>query len=278
MQSNNTIPFVYKWTEISTGMWYIGARFAQGCHPDDGYICSSKVVKPKILSNPSDWVREILEICENQESAQKRESEILLEVNAAHNPQSYNQTNADGKFHRCGPHRQETIKKMKEIKAGEGNPMFGRPGPMRGKKHREESKIRIGAKQRGRITTAEHAQKISDSLTGLTWINDGIQSRRINLQEESLPDGWRLGLLPEHANKLAKTRKGDRHWNYGQELPTETKHKISAAIKGKKDTLETKKKKSESSKLRPKLICDGCGKSYLACHKRHHINCLDNGT
>lgn len=273
MQSNNTIPFVYKWTEISTGMWYIGARFATGCHPDDGYICSSKIVKPKILSNPSDWVREILAVCESPAMAQTRESEILLEVNAAKDPQSYNQTNGDGKFHRCGPHRSESISKMKMLKAGERNPMYGRPGPMKGKKHKEESKKRIGTAQKGRITTSEHAQKISQSLTGLSWINNGIESKRIDIPTSSIPEGWRLGMLPEHAEKLAESRKGENHWNYGQSHKDETKNKISASLKGRKDSPEVCLKKKLSNALRPKMICLGCGKSYLSCHKRYHLSC-----
>lgn len=52
--------FVYKWTNIPTGKWYIGVRTKNGCHINDGYICSSKIVKPLILSNPSDWKRDIL--------------------------------------------------------------------------------------------------------------------------------------------------------------------------------------------------------------------------
>jgi len=55
-----TLAYVYKWTELATGKWYVGARGARGCHPDDGYICSSKVVKPQILANPDGWKREIL--------------------------------------------------------------------------------------------------------------------------------------------------------------------------------------------------------------------------
>lgn len=274
MQSNNTIPFVYKWTEISTGMWYIGARFAAGCHPDDGYICSSKVVKPKILNNPSDWVREILELCESPRIAQKREAEILLEVNAAKDPQSYNQTNGDGKFHRCGPHRVESILKMKEIKAGERNPMFGRPGPMRGKKHREDSKIRIGTKQKGRITTEEHAQKISGSLTGLTWINDGVTSRRVRLDKQDIPDGWQLGLLEEHAQKMGEAKQGDKHWNYGKSHKESTKQKIAESLTGRTDSAELKLKKKLGSKKRGKVKCEGCGKLYLTCHKRHHLKCV----
>lgn len=56
----NDLCFVYRWTHIPTGKWYIGSRTAKNCHPDDGYICSSKYVKPLILSNPDEWEREII--------------------------------------------------------------------------------------------------------------------------------------------------------------------------------------------------------------------------
>jgi hypothetical protein len=42
---SETIAYVYKWTHIPTSKWYVGSRTAPGCHPDDGYICSSKLIK-----------------------------------------------------------------------------------------------------------------------------------------------------------------------------------------------------------------------------------------
>jgi hypothetical protein len=54
--------FLYKWTHIPTQKWYIGSRTAKGCSLTDGYICSSKIVKPMILENKNDWKREILVI------------------------------------------------------------------------------------------------------------------------------------------------------------------------------------------------------------------------
>ena len=58
----NTTAFVYKWIELSTGKWYIGARIAKGCNPSDGYICSSKEVLNLIRENKEEWHREILAI------------------------------------------------------------------------------------------------------------------------------------------------------------------------------------------------------------------------
>jgi hypothetical protein len=274
MELKTTIPFVYKWTELSTSMWYIGARFAAGCHPEDGYICSSKIVKPKVLNNPSDWKREILQLCSTPIEAKQRETEILLESNAAQNPQSYNQTNSDGKFHRSGPHREESIHKMKKLKAGEKNPMFGRPGPMKGKLHKEESKLQIGQSLAGRELPEEVALKISESLTGLSWINNGVESKRIDLNIYEIPLGWVLGMTPEHVEKLAETRRGENHWAYGQPMPESTKAKISHTLTGRKESDVTKQRKRDNAKNRPQTQCAGCGNLYYACHKRHHLKCV----
>jgi hypothetical protein len=50
-----TVAYVYKWVHIPTGKWYIGSRTRVGSHPNDGYYCSSKTVKPLILANPNEW-------------------------------------------------------------------------------------------------------------------------------------------------------------------------------------------------------------------------------
>lgn len=58
--NSNTQSFLYKWTHILTQKWYVGSRTASGCHINDGYICSSVEVKPMIIENNTEWVREIL--------------------------------------------------------------------------------------------------------------------------------------------------------------------------------------------------------------------------
>ena len=92
-----TIAFLYKWTHIPTQKWYVGSRTAVGCHPDDGYICSSKIVKPMILENRNEWVREILAIGES-DYIRELEGKYLELLDAKHNTMSYNKHNGDGKF------------------------------------------------------------------------------------------------------------------------------------------------------------------------------------
>lgn len=96
-----TQAFIYKWTHIPTKKWYIGVHSKQGCHPDDGYICSSKHVKPMILNSPSEWVREILYTGSPQEMLDL-EKQILTELDAMNNPNSFNLHNGNGKFTTTG--------------------------------------------------------------------------------------------------------------------------------------------------------------------------------
>lgn len=95
---NNRVPFIYKWTEVSTGKWYIGSRTAEGCHPSDGYITSSTLVHSLIVSNPSDWTREILSIGVNQDEILALERQLLQSLNARMDPMSFNDTNAESNF------------------------------------------------------------------------------------------------------------------------------------------------------------------------------------
>ena len=81
--------FVYRWKQISTGMWYIG--YHKGS-PTDGYICSSKTVKPMIQSSPEDWERKILRHGTKLEMV-ALEHRLLKKLKASTNAKSYNQTN-----------------------------------------------------------------------------------------------------------------------------------------------------------------------------------------
>lgn len=89
--------YLYKWTQLSTGRWYIGCRTAKGCHPDDGYTCSSKIVKPMIHENRDDWQRELMCIGA-PDYIRELECKVLIALDAANDPDSFNQYNNDLKF------------------------------------------------------------------------------------------------------------------------------------------------------------------------------------
>jgi hypothetical protein len=85
--------------------------------------------------------------------------------------------------------------------------------------------------------------KTKFSTTDKKWITNGKQNKLIHKKDE-LPDGWKTGrTLNEHAkNQITKaTRKP---------CSVETKNKISQSKLGGKHTEETKRKISESRKIR----------------------------
>ena len=90
-----TQAFVYKWIHLPTGKWYIGSRTAAGCHINDGYICSSKYVKPLIKECPNEWHRAILCIGHPKEMLDL-EIRILKALDARKDPLSLNRSNGTG--------------------------------------------------------------------------------------------------------------------------------------------------------------------------------------
>jgi hypothetical protein len=154
----------------------VGSRTSIGAHPEDGYYCSSKEVKPLILANPQDWQREVLAIGEPL-YIRDLENKYLSGVNAARDPMSFNKTNADGKFHRTGvPHSDETKEKLRAaftgskhsdetrahfsiIRQGQNNPFYG-------KHHSDTTKQKLSKAVTGFNHTDDARRKISVAQTG----------------------------------------------------------------------------------------------------------------
>ena len=89
--------YVYKWTHVPSLKWYVGSRTGTGCHPGDRYICSSKQVRPLILANPSEWVREII-ATGTPDDMLLLEGEILQITDAKNDQRSFNGHNNDGNY------------------------------------------------------------------------------------------------------------------------------------------------------------------------------------
>lgn len=153
-----TTAYVYRWTHIPTGKWYVGSRTARGSHPNDGYFCSSREVKPLIQNNPSEWKREILATGEPF-AMLSYEAQYLTNANAKNDPMSFNRHNGDGKFTTLGRVEPEDMKqarmaKMKGIKKPEG---FG---------------AKVSAVHKGKAVSAETRKKIGIASTGRPQSSD----------------------------------------------------------------------------------------------------------
>ena len=131
--------FVYKWTHLPTGKWYIGSRTAKGCHPEDGYISSSELIKPLIKQNPSEWEREIIKTGSPEEMI-NLETTLLESLDAKNDLMSFNQHNGDGKFTRTGVVVSEDTRKKQSESIKKVHPNRGKPSPNRGKIASEETR------------------------------------------------------------------------------------------------------------------------------------------
>ena len=155
-----TTAYVYKWTHLPSMMWYVGSRTAKGCHPNDGYICTSKYVKPLILESVNEWKREII-ACGSIKEMIDLETEILQLTDAKNNSRSFNKHNGDGKFSVAGKKigAQSADHKAKLSASKKGRVAWNKG--LSGFKHSEESKRAISLARTGKTWDAQTKEKIS---------------------------------------------------------------------------------------------------------------------
>ena len=199
-----TIPYIYKWTHLATGKWYIGSKVRQGWNPSrhEEYLCSSKEVKPLILESREEWIYEILHTGD-PEYIVSLETTILTSLDARNDPMSFNQHNGDGLYNRFGvKENKETRLKKREARLGAKNPMFGKKGnlsPHYGKTYSDErrEKQSSGVKKYAECRPAAHNENISKSLLG----NPKLSAR---MQGENNP---MFGIPASDYNKAMTTLK-----------------------------------------------------------------------
>ena len=88
----NNQPYVYKITHLPTKQWYVGSRYSEKAHINDGYMSSSKFIRSQYLQAPHEWIKEIIHLGTAQEVLEF-ETEILNLFDAKNDPKSFNQHN-----------------------------------------------------------------------------------------------------------------------------------------------------------------------------------------
>lgn len=173
--------FVYRWTDSSNNMYYIGSHKGKA---DDGYIGSGVHFLRAYKKRPDSFNREILYIGENY---RELEEFILEELDAANDRKSYNLKNsAIGGDTRSGKKNSpEHIKKVSDANKGKKLSESTKEkirqrnlGKKASKKTREKlSKCRIGEKNHfyGKTHTKEARRKISESKIGFYIGDDKMQ-------------------------------------------------------------------------------------------------------
>ena len=227
-----TQAFVYKWTHLPTLRWYIGSRTAEGCHPADGYICSSRQVRPLVESAHNEWTRTIIAQGSPKDMLEL-ETAILETVDARHDPRSYNQHNGDGRFTTTG-----MTPWNKGIQKPRGTPSWN-----------------------SGLTKADHPSvaKISNSKIGKIPYNKGM-----TMSEEQ-----RLKMVEIHNNRSEKTCRKLSEALKGRKMSAESSAKKSAALKGTKQSAEWIEKRVAGKRGKPNtgasIALKGQPKPKLVC-------------
>lgn len=161
MNANNA--YVYKWVHKPTYKWYVGSRTNKNAHPNDGYICSSKIVKPMILKEPNNWERTVLATGSILDM-RNLESLILTLFDAKNDSRSFNQHNQDGKFV-CNGHSCETIDKIKRNHKWAGKKRPEHSLAMTGKKRTLEQIEKQRNKTLGVNKSLSHVENMKKSFS-----------------------------------------------------------------------------------------------------------------
>lgn len=236
--------FLYRWTEISTSKWYEGSRTAPGCHPDDGYICSSELVYNLIVNNRNNWVRTIL-VIGDPKYIRELENIRLNDLDAAADPMSYNKDNGNGavgfssfgkKWMKLNNNEVLVSEKLWQHYLDNGW-TFGRSNTMVYKLKENMNK--------GRDTT------------NCKWMTNGEHNRLVNEseQKELLNNDWSYGVSE---NTRIKIKKSCKSYYNSRTTEQEEKHKLALSIAttnyhSKLSDIEKKERSDKLSKITKEL-------------------------
>lgn len=210
--------FVYIWFDRKHKRFYIGSHWGI---EDDGYVCSSNWMRDAHRRRPCDFKRRIIaRVFTNRR-------DLLLEEHrwlSMTKPQElgsryYNHTTNVTIPSVSGFVSTSTKKKIRDAQVGEKNHMWG-------KTHTPEARAKISNTHKGRRLPPEQTAKTVASRKA-----NGSYSRDVSHMN-----------TPEHvAARAAKLR--------GQKRSQEAREKMRQAQLGRKQSFETKAKRSESLKL-----------------------------
>ena len=125
------VAYTYAIRFLNTGQIYYGVRYAKGCYPEElgkKYFSSSKSVQKLIVEHGVDSFKfEVRKCFDDAKKARDFETKVLQRLKVKTNAKFLNK------------HDNTYIKCFVLDHAGEKNPMYGKPAPNRGKKHKPET-------------------------------------------------------------------------------------------------------------------------------------------
>ena len=159
------------------------------------------------------------------------------------------------KGRKVGPCTEERKQKLRKSCKGLNTWSKGKPSPMKGKHHTEETKQKISKKNKGKVgpRKGKHCsettkQKISEANKGKS--NIAIKGKPKTQEHKDKIANTLKGtkVSEEIKQKRREARKGKKGPNFGKKASDETRLKQSLAHKGKHPTEESIRKSSEARK------------------------------
>ena len=203
--------FLYCWTDKKNNKLYLG--YHKG-NPNDGYVCSSKVMLKEYNQRPQDFNRQII-ASGTADECRNLESILLKKINAAKNENFYNQNNMDGKFV-CLGHNDMTRKKISKALIGKKHSQETKEKIRLGQKTRKpmseetKEKMRIAAKKRANSKEGkEQLQKIAH--LGMKKRVELGSTKHTEKQKQNISNGikfaWENGIYEERKPRSDKGTK-----------------------------------------------------------------------
>jgi hypothetical protein len=187
--------FTYCWTDTNRNMLYVGTHKGT---PDDGYVCSGKLMLEEYNKRPQDFKREVIAFGSYNDMI-NFETKILKATNAAEDKSFYNQHNGDGNFFNKG-HTEATRAKLKIAR----NKRTDKPNA--GKHPSVEARAKLSAAAIKRSLTLEGKKHLSEAgkKSAEKRKNDPVYKELLSKKSVELWEKRRLGLLPWPKNMKAK--------------------------------------------------------------------------
>jgi len=208
MEKENKYYLVYKTTNLKNGKFYIGVH--ETYNLNDGYLGSGKVLRNSVYYHGKEnFKREILEFCEDKKSMYQKEKEFVTEElimnskcmnlvvggmgfinDEKHREVSQLGGNATSLKLKNDPEfrkRHQKIVSENMKKAHQLGKII--PPDWTGKKHKEETKRKIG------IKNSIKQSGINNSQFGTCWITKNGNDKKIKKEylQEYLSEGWIKG-------------------------------------------------------------------------------------
>lgn len=202
--------FTYKTTNTKTGRYYYGMHSTDNL--EDGYLGSGKRLKYSIRKYGKDvHSREILEFFENRSTLIEAEKLIItLDEIAKRDCMNISKGGCGG--FRSESHRRKFIESARNNDSllngrrtqkmlRESDPswelarrqsiskaLMGRRATFKGKKHSDETKVKMSESHKGKQTRNNNSQ------FGTKWITNGDDNKKLS-KDTKLPNGWRFGRI-----------------------------------------------------------------------------------